>query len=128
MTQRSAERIEFLQDVLVGAIENSGYGWFTVQAYQDDFADITDNETEIQYHVDLDTVAQGIGVINKAKIEYFEGEHALANDYTGERLYLSAERRKAIVQASRDNDAGDLDVVDCLAILECAIFGQVTYA
>lgn len=137
--ERTAERVEFLSDVLVTAIENFGYGWFTVHEYDIDTwtATIEDSETEIKYDVDLDTIARGIGVIKAAKPAQFAVsgysidrqdmiDTALANA-EGERLYLGDDERRTIMEASRDNDAGNIDVILALAILECAIFGQVTY-
>lgn len=134
--KRTAERVEFLSSVLVGAIENYGYGWFSVINYDTDAwtAKIKDSYTEIEYDVDLDTIAKGIGVIRNAvvtEVPDWRGdavERVLANGNSGQRLYLGVESRKAIIQASRDNDAGELDMIDCLTILECAIFGAVKYA
>lgn len=153
---RTAERVEFLGDVLVGAIENYGYGWFLVEEYhipEDDpsswFADIIaeDDDEKTVHHVDLDVLARGFGVIRDAKLDttptetrYLDyggekhpyevgGETVLHNAKTGQRLFMSEAQRANILLTNRTNgDDGDMDVIDYLAVLECALFGQVVYA
>lgn len=126
---RSIERKEFLSDLLIQACHHNGYGfpeveWATEFDYMQDFstpfrADITDRYEEDSpeiddahantFQVSIDTMARGINLIIK-------------------RLDLvSPENRKRIMVASKANDASDMDVVDCLAILEIALFGKVVY-
>jgi len=118
MTKRTAERKEFLSDLLVTAIEHYGYGFPTVHEYHHPegkpgewFAVISDRYEEDAsgadktYRVDIDTMAKGIGVWRR-----------------------SAHMPKAFTLADRTNgDDGDFDVIDALAVLECALFGEVVY-
>jgi hypothetical protein len=131
MVKRSPERIEFLTDLLTTAIENGGYGWFTVETWRwedvepgDAFAEITAEDGTFNGRIDLDTMARGLGVIKAA----VQDGGLLRNAATSERLYLSPEVRASIMLADHTNgDDGDLDVVDALAVLECALFGSVVY-
>lgn len=141
MRTRSAQRIDFLDGVLVTAIEHYGYGFPEIIEYPDventadAYALITDryeDDDDQTYRVDLDVIARGIGVIKDAVAQddpkFPDDGPVLFNAKTDQRLYLSHESRKAILEASRNNDAAELDVVDALAVLECALFGAVTYA
>lgn len=122
MQARTTLRTEFLTDILTCAIENYGYGAFTTLKYrwqnvEQPFADIRfDEEDEpgnAVYHVTIDTIAHGLGVIRK---------------HAPELLYLSFDNYKIILDANAENDASNIDVYLALAILECALFGKVVYA
>lgn len=139
MRTRTSERIEFLCDVLVGAIEHYGYGFPEVDEYEpflgaDSYATIRDrhdeDSTEV-FRIDLDVIARGIGVIRNAELRvnprYPDEGPVWHNSKTGQDLGMAPKHRKAILEANRINDAGALDVIDYLAILECAVFGAVTY-
>lgn len=121
MATRSPERKQFLTDLLCTAIEHAGYGFPEALVYEPD-ADqphafiidryesegVADGDLE-QYRIDLDTMAHGLRVIEKWDRK---------PDWAVELLV-----------ASRTNgDDGDYDVIGALAVLECALFGQVTYA
>ena len=147
--ERTPERIEFLHDLMVTAIENYGYGWFDVLEYEGDGADIRavirqqeEDEPET-FTVDIDTMAKGLGVIRSAVEKDFPAkvwdrdahmhvdgtERALANAKTGDRLEFGGKPRKMLLLADRTNgEDGDYDVLGALAVLECALFGQVRYA
>ncbi len=107
--------------------------------------------TEAEYlaserRIDLDTAAAGLGVIRRAVLKRTQVRRGhvflekgmtsipptfgmeLHNAKTGQRLYMSEAHRKHILEADRNPDEGDLDVVDYLAIIECAIYGAVVYA
>lgn len=130
--RRSRERIQFLADVIVSAVEGGGYGvqtWAEVTGYKwhaDDLEGGTAGAVEytaaqlrefddfgqpmgepVQLTIDL--VAKGIGEITRG------------GDQFGEAF------RRRVVEASRDNWAGDLDVVDADAIVQAAVFGAVVY-
>ncbi|MFC3504481.1 hypothetical protein ACFOOK_26415 [Micromonospora krabiensis] len=133
--ERSRERVKFLDNLMTTAIENYGYGWFYVHEYAGEgetlYAVIEDeDEPGDTYRVDLDTFAKGLGVIDRAELkvdpEFPNDGEVLHNSATGQRLYMSQRHRKRILTASRTNgDEGDIDVVDALAVLECALFGRV---
>lgn len=136
---RSAERNQFLTDLLTTAVEHCGYGWFTTpDVYEWDgelgtaHAEIVefDGGEWVKHRIDLDTFAKGLGVIRRAELREIEhGDVVLHNAETGERLYMSRGLRKDILEADRTNgDEGDIDVVGALAVLECALFGRVVYA
>lgn len=134
MVKRAEDRVEFLLDVLTTAIENFGYGWFEVDDYPDTERDADayaiirpKDEPDKTYRVDLDTVARGFGVIQRAQEKDVDGERCLVNDKTGGRLHMSRSQRGRLLKANRENDNADLDVVDALAVVECGLFGVVTY-
>jgi len=121
---RTPERAEFLSNVLTTALEHAGYGFPGILEYPDveNPADVyaviydryeeesggTDDWRPSQtWRVDVDTIAHGLGVL---KEKYRPGGHL-----------------RELFAADRDNDAGDIDVVGALAILEAALFGDITY-
>jgi len=140
-TTTAQDRVEFYSDLLITAIENGGYGQFWTREY-DPFEDspyavieFTDAEGTL-HRVTPATMAHGLGVITSAERRVDENHPddgpVLHNAATGQRLYMGSHQRERIVfAADPDNDeyeAGDLDVIDALAILECALLGAVTYA
>lgn len=143
--KRSEARNRFLTDLLVGAVENSGYGFFATGEYVPDaplgeaYAVIVDEADEVNeddpetFRVDLDVIAKGLAVIRNACLAETDRPsdgRVLHNAATGERLFLAEDRKVAIGRADRANDdeLSELDVVDYLAILECGLFGRVVYA
>lgn len=137
MTTRSAARTEFLNDLLVTAIESYGYGWFSVEEYPnvdnaaDAYAVIREEDTNTKFRVTLDTMARGLSVIRHAKLgpAYHEGNPVRCNVDTGYRLYFDGDTRTELLKADSTNgDDGGFDVIGALAVLECALFGQVIYA
>lgn len=150
MPGKSEERLTFLDDCLTGAIEHAGYGFAEAWVWEWDvapgraFAVISDKyeDEDLDFDtadgrvpdgfyawlVDGNTVARGIGVIGKAVMRDAKHDGMVPhNAATGERLYVAPWLRKDIMAASRENDAGYLDVVGYLAILECALFGVTAY-
>lgn len=145
---RSAARAQFLGDVLITAIEHNGYGQFTSAGWnaaldgvtpQDYRATIVfhDESTEetgepdIERKVDIDTIAAGFGVIARARVAPDpaapdRGETCWHGS-TGARLFVAPSNRARLMTAYAECDAGELDVIDALAVLECAVFGAVTY-
>lgn len=149
MRDRTPERIQFLSDLLIGAIEHAGYGFphtleSKLDAGTDSYAVIVDryeldeDDEEIpdsapRFRIDLDTIATGLSLIRRALV-VTDGTDSTepavyANPDTFERLYLGDGQRKNILLSDRTNgDDGDMDVIDHLAVLEIALFGAVTYA
>jgi hypothetical protein len=138
-----SERKEFLTDILTGAIENGGHGWFMVHDYEweadEPYAVIEENDGDEsngdgRTRVDHGVIRRGLRVIAGAELReitegYDAGCSVLHNGKDGRRLFLSPQQRKEIMLADRTNgEDGDLDVVDYLAIIECGLFGAVTYA
>jgi hypothetical protein len=122
--KRTAEREQFLSDVLITAIEHMGYGFPGIVEYEpaidgnpaDAYAVIYDRyEDDLPdrtWRIDIDTMAKGLGIVRK-----------LPNDGP------VAQWVKDVIAADRTNgDDGDIDVIGALLVLECAIFGAPTYA
>lgn len=140
-TARTAERNQFLADVLVTAIEHRGYGFsYAVEYVYDDDApentyavirDRYDEESTETFRVTVDTMAKGLGIIRRAivaTVESGEGTY-LHNADTFEQLYYGGDNRSDLLLADRTNgEDGDVDVIGALAVLECALFGRVVYA
>ena len=130
MVTSTAERTEFLTDIVVTAIENYGYGWFSVEDYDCDngTARIFDqHDDDAPYSVSIDVIAKGLGEVRDARM-HDAGDESYLVSRQGKRMFMPQGMRKSIMEADRENDAGNLDVVDALAILECGLFGQVVYA
>jgi len=132
-TAQTTERREFLADVFTTAIESGSYGWFTVEEYVHDGAEpyavlVADDDHE-SYRVTLATLSHGIGTLQRAELRPInDTESVLHNAKTGQRIFVSEANRRRMLAASRVNDAGDVDVIDALALLEIGLFGAVTYA
>jgi len=143
MAVRTDKRMEFLTDILTTAIENGGHGWFSVDVYRWDTEDGTalgaahavlmpHDEPNKRYLVNLDTLASGLCAIQDAEMRPVHGDpevEVLHNSKTGQRLYMSETMRRNILLADRTNlDDGDLDCIDAMAVMECGLFGAVTYS
>jgi hypothetical protein len=137
--QRSPERITFLTDLLLTAMYHQGHGFQRVldSSYEEDgsaFALIKDPEDESDetLRVDLDTMAHGLSVISNAvkRVDprFPDDGEVYHNAKTGERLGLGEHIRREIMLADETNDAGSIDLIAALAVLECALFGKVVYA
>lgn len=140
---RSAQRAEFLQDIMITGIE-TGYCWFEWDRYQivedgqvkimvgeqegdQPFARCYElNEDESGYDYDkpltltLDDVARGLRMFLEAldaRVNASGGPHHRAQEYRA--LYR---------QADRDNDAGEFDANDCDTIIQYALLGEDRYA
>lgn len=123
--KRSPERAQFLADVLTTAIEHSGYGFPGVIEYiwdvpnpADAYAVIIDRYEEDngtrseRWRVTVDTIAKGFGIVRKKYGSDVQAGSNLAD----------------LLLADRTNgDDGDVDVIGALAVLECALFGEITY-
>ena len=116
--KRTDERNEFLTDVLSTAVEGGIGYWANVHAYRwtpenpaERHATVRDHQTArgAEIRVDLDALASAIRKI-------VAGEVNLADDY-----------RRRIQLATRENDCGELDSLDCDAIFQVAALGDVIY-
>lgn len=135
MTRHSPLRRRFLHDLLITAVENYGYGFFTTEDYVWDvppceaYAVILDPDDPAKsWRIDIDTMARGLAIIRAARQVTVDGETFRVNAQ-GQRLYFGGRARTDLLKAERTNGAeGDYDVIGALAVLECALFGRVVYA
>lgn len=146
MTARSAERTQFLADVLTTAIEGGVNYWATITNYsvslghaENTTATLTEtmedapsgaaSYTPAIHTVTIDTIARGVNLIAKStpnKLVNGLPDTNYSAEHGGIR-YLSPGTRSAVIAASRINDAGELDASDADAIVQVALFGEVTY-
>lgn len=132
-------QVEIFTALFHMAIENGGYGQFLSWEYEpnadEPFAVIEFSDNPDKRRVGLATMAHGVGVIRSAERRiderYPDDGPVLHNAATGQRLGLGSHVRNRILNAidpdNHDVDLVDLDAIDALAVLECAIFGAVTY-
>jgi hypothetical protein len=150
--RRSSERVRFLSDVLVTAIEHGGYGFPTCETYEPEpggdpagtYAIVADRYLQPgddgygrTWRVDLDTIARGMAIIRRAFVATDgvpdrcapggAGDAVYVHPDSWERLYLSHGLRQQLLAGDRANDAGEFDVIGALAVLEIALFGAVVY-
>ncbi|MFG1924369.1 hypothetical protein [Cryptosporangium sp. NPDC048952] len=136
MSRRPSE--EFLAALVVTAVEHGGYGWFTVtdfQCPQDDpegtYAVIDAPDSDLRRtRIDPRVMDKGLAIIRRATGRLPDvptpPDHPIYHHRdTGEPLYISHGQRHKILLAARRDDAGQLDIVDALAVLEIALFGAV---
>lgn len=111
---RSPERKEFLDDLLITAVEGGINYWAQVSGYK--FTDVPgeaevtvhDLESEHQHFVDIDVIAKGLG-----RLQQDEGLRSLYSD---------------LLVASRTNgEDGDFDASGADVVLQLGIFGEVIY-
>lgn len=148
MAARSTEREQFLADVIIGAVEGGTGYWAAVVAYGWEglpAADVhavlvpDDDETDAKvdalrvklgrkpspteaveagfaYRVDIDTIAKGLGFVKD-----------LPSIQPGMRAGIGSELRRTILDASRENDAGEIDSNAADVIVQAALFGEIVY-
>src|SRR3954464_12921791 len=78
--KRTPEREQFLSDMLIGAIEHSGYGFPGIVEYEpepngdpgqsyaiiyDRYDRCTDDSSYQSWRIDIDTMAKGLGIVRK---------------------------------------------------------------
>lgn len=141
---RTAERAQFLADVLTTAVEGGIGYWSRVTAYRwqapdlgysdgrEGTPEVADAEVTIleveeegapEHTVTLDTIAKGLGLIRAAK-----HDPAASEWYEGTTIpFLGESTRRAVVAADRANDAGEIDSSRADVILQVALFGKVIY-
>lgn len=130
---RSAERTEFLSDIITTAVEGGTNYWAAVSQYQwidrDGHVSVVVGEKvgdqaravlhelkedESGYKdegmvVDLDVIAKGIALIRKPDFG------------------VNTRIRQAITEADNENDAGQLDAGDSDCIVQAGLLGDVVY-
>lgn len=118
MAKRSEKREQFLQDLLVTAVEGGIDYWANFQSIvkitkEDDYigwwyesVNIIDEDNE-SYVINHETIVKGINLLVKR----------------------NAERDKALILANRTNgDEGDFDALDADKIVQFGLFGELVYA
>jgi hypothetical protein len=112
MTTKSPERTEFLSDVLITAVEGGINYWAQVTAYDpDDGRAVVLDEDGDEFVVDGDKLATALGRIRRGEVKY-----------------LDASVARFITEASRENEAGDIDAGLADAIFQVAALGELVYA
>jgi hypothetical protein len=150
--RRTSQRVRFLSDVLITAIEHGGYGFATCHEYQpepggdpagtyaivaDRYLAPGDDGYGRTWRLDLDTIAHGMTIIRRAFVATDgvptrhapggSGDVVYVHPDSWERLYLSHGLRRELLVGDRANDAGEFDVIGALAVVEIALFGAVVY-
>lgn len=151
MPARSAEREQFLADVLTTAIEGGIGYWSQCTQYQwvddeqvrvvvgkrqGDTAHATihvlkDDESGYEdegHDLTPDVIAKGFGILRKlvADRTNFNGHPALSTP-DGRDAYLSVSHRTHLMGAYTECEAGDIDSDDADNIVQLALFGKIVY-
>lgn len=118
-TNKSAERIQFLEDVMVTAVEGGIGYWCQIESWSEAatkgrtevkiVALAEDDETVLPIIVNLDDLARGIGILRRDETNTHES-------------YV-----KQIMEASRENDAGEIDAELADLIFQAAALGDTIY-
>jgi hypothetical protein len=128
---RSAERTEFLGDIITTAVEGGTGYWAQCSQYQYEY------DGEICVCVGTRSGDEPTATLHELKDD--------DSGYEDEGLVLTLDNvaaafkeiietttndrwRKTLVEANRTNDAGDLDSGDCDAIAQVALLGEQVYA
>lgn len=130
-------RNRFLDYIIEGAMESGSYGdWMIVEKYNT--AHYPNGELHSYYTpanaVIIDTGGDELTEAEVKAAEQFTINHELIEKalykirHHDHVEYLDKALRDSIRQADLLNEAGNLDVIGYLAILEIAIFGKVMYA
>lgn len=120
MSNRSKERESFLGDIVIGFVEDFGSnGWRQIKGgtykWDDDnpagnTAVFIDRENDDKEHtVDIEVVARGLRCIRDRQVA------------------INEQMRKNIVEADRENDAGQIDAYDADMIVQAGVFGELIY-
>ena len=119
MRKRSAERVEFLSDIITTAVEGGIGYWAEILTYK--WVDrpsavarvreweAADDGPRKEGELNINTIARGIGRIMKPDFK------------------IRADLKKLIAGASATNDGGDIDVEGADCIVQAAMFGELVY-
>lgn len=112
---RSEERKQFLEDILVGIVEDYGYNqWREIDefSYGEGRAviiEVDDGNMQEFYAVTLDILSHGLGKLLRNEIK------------------MNTRLLNTIKESNRDNDAGNIDAELADIILQAALFGEIVY-
>lgn len=115
MTERSAERFEFLKDLVICVAEDYGTNpWRQVEAYNPDIGTITiieigDGDEAKRHNIDIETIARGLSRIRSGEVG------------------INSQMKKGIVEGDKENDAGNIDAYDADMIMQAGLFGKLIY-
>lgn len=116
MPARSAERIQFLADVIVSAVEGGTGYWAAAGGYKHDepaqtqvWLHLEDDPDRKPEFVGIEAIALGIGRIKRDDFQ------------------INGELKKLIVEASAENDGALIDADAADVIVQAAIFGEIVY-
>jgi hypothetical protein len=129
MTSRSPERIQFLKDVLITAVEGGINYWGAVADYDPDAGTVTVYEMEegkwddatgyVEYpndyipsRVTIDTIAKGIGILLEQR-----------KDHDPKSYW-----HQFVIANRTNSEDGDYDAGQADDILQAGLFGSVVYA
>jgi hypothetical protein len=116
----TAERAEFLGDIITGAVEGGIGYWSAVSRYR-----WQDCDTHATVHVLKDDESgyeeEGL-TLDYAAVE--RGLRLIREGGCG----LSTRLRNRLLVADRSNDAGQLDAFDCDVIVQAGLLGEIVYA
>lgn len=114
------KRDEFYSDIIVCAIENYGYGWF----YTLDYDCGIDNER-------MPTATIEDKEDEEDKKKYFVDRKVFSKAFSSIRNKPTNKRTPwecRMIEAYTETDAGMIDVVDVINLLEIGLFGEVVYS
>ena len=137
--KRTAEREQFLADVLTTAVEGGINDWAYVSEYKHEYTPVPVAETFAIVHevdpsdveeddegyairglrVDIDTIAKGIGVIKSWKAERDFQPNYFGDGGAYWREFLLADRT--------NGDDGDYDAIVADWIVQAGLFGTIIY-
>lgn len=116
MAAKTAERVQFLADVLTTAVEGGTGYWAAIGGYKFEpaseaqaFFHIEDEPDRQPEFVGLDAIAKGIGRVLDPEFK------------------VRADIREQVALGSRENDAGEIDADGADVIVQAAIFGEIVY-
>jgi hypothetical protein len=149
MTTRSAEREQFLADIITAAVEGGTGYWAQCARYKWEGLDAKDVHAVLLAEDDDDAREKRREAGAKKRAETGDGrltvDEALAIEGGGALLLnidavargigritrgeiqINASLKKLIAEASRENDAGDIDADAADAIAQAALLGELTY-
>jgi hypothetical protein len=121
------EREQFLSDVLVTAVEGGINYWAAVSDYSFTDADGNDVPATVKVHEMIDVGGGyeevGVPITTKEIDAAIKRIMNLEDDIK----YLGNYTRSLVLQASMENDAGDIDADIADTIMQIAVLGEVVY-
>ena len=124
MTKRSAEREQFLADIITTAVEGGINYWAAVSSYHWSFEEPATTKVTVHEMDDDEMDYKEVGV--RVDIGCIAGAISKIIDRNVE-LHLHESYRQSIAEASSANDTGELDSIFADIIVQVAVLGDVIY-